>query len=408
MSLSLFLTKKYLRSRKDSRFLSFISYITISGIALGVAVVIMALTILDGFEKVVSEKIINFNSHIKVTGFGNRNLQPPDKIIPQIQKHFGKEITEINPFVSKLTIIKSKKFTEGITLLGEGLNDNNAELAGFIQEGSADLSQDSGLPKILLGKKLAEKMFTKLGDKVTIFALRNDQIPTIENPPAIQQFIVSGIFESGMSEYDDLNAFVNISVAQGMCGLGDFISGYNIRVKDISKVKPVADELQDFLGYPYYVRTIFQVHQNIFTWIELQKKPIPIILGLIIFVAVFNIVGTLLMIVLERTSSIGILRSFGTNRKTILKIFLYHALYLTFIGVMLGNLLAFVLSFLQKTFGIISLPAKVYFVSQVPISINLANYFLISGVTIIISLTASLLPAIIASRIKPISAIRFD
>jgi len=173
-------------------------------------------------------------------------------------------------------------------------------------------------------------------------------------------------------------------------------------------LEKLAEQLQGFLGYPYYVRTIFQIHQNIFTWLELQKKPIPIVLGLIIFVAVFNIVGTLLMIVLERTNAIGILRSLGANRKLIIKVFLYHAVFITGIGIIVGNLLAFVLSILQEKFDIISLPSKVYFVSKVPIAINDYNYLLVTAITIIVSLTASLLPAIIATRIKPISAIRFD
>ena len=408
MSLSFFLTNRYLKSKRDSRFISVISFITILGIALGIAVVIIALTVLDGFEKVVSEKIVSFNSHIKVTSFGNRNLDDPAFVIPQIEKQFDKQITSIQPFVSKLVIIKSKKFTDGITVTGIESGQNNSELKNFIQEGSLYLNTESEFPKMILGKKLAEKMFAKIGDKVTIFSLMKDQIPSIQNPPAIQQFIISGIYESGMSEYDDLNAFINISVAQKVFGLDKEISGYNIRVKDIGKLEKLAEQLQGFLGYPYYVRTIFQIHQNIFTWLELQKKPIPIVLGLIIFVAVFNIVGTLLMIVLERTNAIGILRSLGANRKLIIKVFLYHAVFITGIGIIVGNLLAFVLSILQEKFDIISLPSKVYFVSKVPIAINDYNYLLVTAITIIVSLTASLLPAIIATRIKPISAIRFD
>lgn len=407
MSLPLFLTRKYLRTRKDSRFLSVISLITIIGIAIGVAVVIIALTVLDGFENVVSEKITSFNSHVKVTGFGSRNLPSPSMVIPELQEQFQDNFTRIQPYVSKLTIIKSKKMTEGITLTGIEAG-NNSELSGFIQTGSFNLQNDSGLPKIILGKTLSEKLLIKVGDTVTIFSLKNDQSPSLENPPAIEQFYVSGIYESGMSEYDDLNAFVSFSTAQKMFGMGDLISGYNIKVKDLSRVKYLAEQLQDFLGYPYYVRTIFQVHQNIFTWIELQKEPIPIILGLIIFVAVFNIVGTLLMIVLERTNSVGILRSLGANRKLIMKTFLLHAMYLILIGVLIGNFLALVLTLLQQKFDIISLPDKIYFVTHVPISIELKNYLLVTTVTIAVSLVASMLPAVIASKIKPISAIRFE
>lgn len=408
MSLAGFLTKRYIKSKKDSRFISVISFITILGITLGVAVVIMALTILDGFQEVVSEKIVEFNSHLKVISFGNRNLPDPNEVIPEIQKQFGRDFISIQPFVSKLAIARSHHLTEGVTLTGINPATTRLQTDNIIKQGAFDLNDSDSTFKILLGEKLAEKMFVKIGDKITVFGLRNDKVPSTDNPPAIAQFTVAGIYESGLSEYDDLNAFVNISTAQNIFGMGSQISGYNIKVKDITKLKALSDELQDFLGYPYYVRTIFQVHQNIFTWLDLQKKPIPIILGLIIFVAVFNIVGTLLMLVLERTNAVGIIRSLGGSRKLIMKIFLLHAVYITAIGVAAGNFLAFVISFLQEKFDIISLPGKVYFVTKVPIAISSDNYILVSAVTIAVALTASLLPAFIASRIKPISAIRFD
>lgn len=407
MSLPFFFTKKYLRSKKDSRFLSVISSVTIVGISLGVAVVIIALTILDGFDKVVTEKIIKFNSHIKIVSFGNRNLPPYSETAPRILKEFYQDLVKTEPFTSKLAIIKSKKITEGITLLG--VQSENSELNNFLKSGNFNLSfSENKLQRIILGKTLAEKLFVHTDDVVTIFCLRKDQIPTFDNPPGIEQFIVSGIYESGMSEYDDLNAFINIKAAQNIFAMDDQISGYNIKLKNLANVNMVADRLQDFLGYPFYVRTIYQLHQNIFTWIELQKKPIPIILGLIIFVAVFNIVGTLLMIVLERTNAIGILRSLGANRKLIIKTFLIHSAFLTAIGVIFGILIAFILSILQQEFDIISLPGKVYFITKVPISIELNNYLLVTAVTVVISLAASLLPAWIASKIKPISAIRFE
>jgi lipoprotein-releasing system permease protein len=173
-------------------------------------------------------------------------------------------------------------------------------------------------------------------------------------------------------------------------------------------IDKIAQNIQDMFGYPYYVRTIFQIHQNIFTWLELQKKPIPIILGLIIFVAVFNVISTLLMIVLERTGAIGILRSLGANKKLIVKIFLFHGLYLSLIGIAIGTLVSLVFSLLQINYGIISLPGSVYFVTKVPIAINLENYLIVTLVTLVISFLASLLPSFAASRINPITAIKFD
>lgn len=402
-----FLLSRYIKSRKESKFISTISIITVSGITLGVAVVIIALTILDGFNKIVTEKIINLNSHIKITAFGNRDLPNPDLIIPKLKKEFGPEIINIESFVSKLSIIKNRNYTEGITITGLSEANLKSTLNKYLLEGTLNDTLNNR-PQIYIGKRLAEKLFVKNGDRVTVFSLHQNKIPSIDNPPSIEQFFVDGIYESGMSEYDDLNAYINIEEAKKIFGMEDEISGYNIKVADISKIDSIADKLQEFLGYPYYVRTIFRVHQNIFTWLELQKEPIPIILGLIIFVAVFNIVGTLLMIILERTSTIGILRSLGMKRKKISLLFVLHGFYLTILGTVFGNLLAYFLSIIQEKLNIISLPSTVYFVSSVPVSIELKNYILVTSITIIISLLASLIPSIVASKIKPISAIRFD
>jgi len=409
MPLIFYLTSRFIRSKKESKLASSISLITIMGIALGIAVVIIALTILDGFEKTVQEKIVNLNSHIKITAFGNRNLPNPEFVTPKLILKYGNYISNIEPFNSKLAIIKSQTRTEGINLIGLHDKTISKNLGKYFLQGEKDsINIDSENHRIVLGKKLAQKLMIDVGSTVTIFTLVRNQIPSLENPPSIQQFIVSSIFESGMSEYDDLNAYINFLVADSLFGMNKEISGYNIRLKNNSEIEEISDELQDYLGYPYYVRSIYKVHQNIFTWLELQKEPIPIILGLIIIVAVFNIIGTLLMVVLEKTSAVGILRSMGLNRRKVLSIFVLHGVYLSIIGMIIGNILAFILSIIQSEFGLISLPDAVYFVTKVPISIELKNYAMVSGITFIVSIFAAILPALVASKIKPISAIRFD
>lgn len=407
MRLILFLTKRFLKSKNDSRLISSVSKITIGGISIGIAVVIMALTILDGFENVVARKIAEFNSQIKITGFGNRDLPQPKYVSSKIKETFGNEITSVEPFASKLAIIKNKKFVDGINLTGITESFSNSSFKKFLIAGSQNVENTSG-DNILIGKVLAQRMRLKLNDKITVFCLRGNQPPTRENPPSIEQFIIKGIYETGISEYDDGNAFICLEKSQELFGMSGTVSGFNVDIKNANMINKISSDLQDYLGYPFYVRTIKQVHQNIFTWIELQKKPIPIVLGLIIIVAVFNIVGTMLMVVLERTNSIGILRSLGTNRKIILQSFLANSFYLIFWGLLFGNLIALILSVLQKEFNIISLPDKIYFVTSVPISIDIMNYLLVSGITIIVSLISSLLPAIAATKINPITALRFN
>jgi lipoprotein-releasing system permease protein len=405
MILPFFILNRYLKSKKDSRFISAVSLITIIGIIVGVVVVLVALSILDGYEKVVTQKIVDFNTHIKISAFSNRNIDSPEKDIELLNKVFSDTITRLNPYCAKLSIIKSKKNSEGITLQGITNDQFRNEILPFLVE-SENFTQPGNY--IFVGKKLAEKLILAKGERVTIFTLHGDQIPSPENPPSIDQFIIGGIFESGMAEYDDLNAYIDIKTAQNIFGMENEVSGYNIKLKSLANIDKIAQNIQDMFGYPYYVRTIFQIHQNIFTWLELQKKPIPIILGLIIFVAVFNVISTLLMIVLERTGAIGILRSLGANKKLIVKIFLFHGLYLSVIGIAIGSLVALLFSLLQINYGIISLPGSVYFVTKVPIAINLENYLIVTLVTLIISFLASLLPSFAASKINHLTAIKFD
>jgi lipoprotein-releasing system permease protein len=211
-----------------------------------------------------------------------------------------------------------------------------------------------------------------------------------------------------MAAYDDLIAYVNINAAQRLFNLNDKVRGYDIRVNDITKIDSLTNYLINHLNYPYAVRSIYQIHRNIFTWIALQKKPIPIVLGLIIIVAVFNIVGTLLMIVLEKTNAVGILKSLGANRKQIISIFIYQGCYLAIAGILIGNIIAFILTELQLRYKIISIPSSVYFMSSIPIFISAQNFLIVSTITFILCIIASLMPSYIASKIQPVSTLRFN
>ncbi len=402
-----YIAKKYIKSNKDSRFFSLFSVITIIGITIGVAVVILALSVLQGFETSISEKIVNLNAHLKVTGFSNRNLPGYKEIIPEMKKDFD-QIESVSPFTSKLAIIKYKRLSEGISLIGIDTLNDNSNLRRYIVEGKFSTAISGDLHGVIIGKRLAEKLFIKIGDDITIFSIKNDNIPSPENPPAISKFKVTGIYESGMSEYDDLFAYTDLNFTQSFFGMNNKISGYNIKLKDISQIESMEIKLQDYFRYPYYVRSIYRIHQNIFTWIDLQKEPIPIVLGLIILVAVFNIIGTILIIVLEKTGAIGILRSLGATRSTILKIFLTQGTIVSIVGIIFGNLLAFLLSILQIKFNIISLPGTVYFVTSVPLVIEPIHYIVVSSVTLVLSFFSSLIPSYIAANIKTVNAIKFQ
>jgi lipoprotein-releasing system permease protein len=211
-----------------------------------------------------------------------------------------------------------------------------------------------------------------------------------------------------MAEYDDIHAYCNFKIAENFFEINDEVTGYNINLADISKIDSIKQVLNAQLPYPFHVRTYKELNRQVFTWLELQKQPIPIILGLIIIVAIFNIVGALLMLVIQKTEAIGVLKSMGTSKLQIVQIFVLQGLYLAAIGIALGNIIAFTLSWLQNTYKIIPLPEQIYFLSSVPISINLDTYIIVSLLALLLCFLASLIPSYIASRIRPIAAIKFN
>jgi len=405
MSFPFYVSKRFIfkNPAKQDRFISFISTISIVGIALGVAALIIALSILNGFEKTITEKITDFESHIQITSY-QTILPGYHRILPELNEILQPDVESITPFASKIAVISTKRGKEGVSLKGIIPNQGSININKNIVEGKFSIGPNS----IIIGRKLANKLYASVGDKVTIFALSRDEIPSPEHLPNIKRFTISGIFESGMAEYDDLYAYISLDEAQELFEIGDNITGYDIKLKNISVINDLTNFLSDKLRYPHAVRSIYQIHRNIFTWIELQKKPIPIVLGLITVVAVFNIIGTLLMIVLEKTGAIGTMKSLGARKRQIITIFLYQGGFLAAAGIILGNFLAFILTWIQLKYDIISLPSSVYFVSKVPISLSPQIFLEVSIITLLLCFFASFIPSYIASKIQPISTLRFQ
>ncbi|CUT02100.1 ABC transporter permease [Candidatus Chrysopegis kryptomonas] len=404
MSFELYITKRYIKSTKITGFISFITLIATIGIMLGTSALIIALSISNGFEKELKEKVIGFTSHIQVSKFDVRYFDKDDwasfekiKTIPNVKF--------VSPFAGREAMIRSNYAIEGVYLKGILPEYDFSIIKKSIVEGKYDFDESDGTPKIIIGKKLANKIGVELGDKVVILAIDPDN-PYLTSPK-VEQFKVSGIYETGMAEYDDIFVYVRLNHAQYLLDLGNKVSGFDVMVKNVDYLDETALLIQDKLGYPYYARTMYQMYRNLFAWLELQKKPVPIVLGLIIIVAVFNIIGTLLMMVLEKTKEIGILKSMGANSKSIMKIFVFQGLFIGIAGTILGNILAYVLCSIQLKYKPLSLPEDIYLMSSVPILLQLENFILVSIVTLLLCFFATLIPSYIASRIEPVEAIRF-
>jgi lipoprotein-releasing system permease protein len=401
MNFPFFVSKRFIFSKKESSFITFISSISIFGIAIGVATLIIALSILAGFEKTITETIIDFDSHIQITSYTN-TLPGVEENLSTIKTLLPAD-AGISSYISNLAIISSRRVQEGINVKGILPESEALRIRDNVTDGEFDLTGNG----IIIGRKLANKLLVNVNDRVTVFALNENELPSAANPPNIMQFQITAIFESGMAEYDDLFCYVNLETAQQLFGMENEINGFDIKLNDISKIDSLSNLLSQNLRYPYVVRSIFQIHRNIFTWIELQKAPIPVILGLIIIVAVFNIIGTLLMIVLEKTNAIGTLKSIGARNKHIIQIFLLQGVFLAIIGIIIGNLIAYTLIQLQVQYQFISIPSSVYFMSTVPFDLTWKIFAGVSVLTFLLCLFVSVIPSYIASKINPVSSLRF-
>jgi lipoprotein-releasing system permease protein len=404
MSYTSLIARRYLQSKQNDGFVSFVTTIGILGVALGTATLIIALSVLGGFEREITDKVVGFTSHVQVQGYQNLPLRGYEENTRRIQDSIPM-VRSVSPYVSKEALIRSREGVDGILLKGmDPLNDNSATRR-YMVAGQYDISKKEGsLPKIVLGMRLASKLGVDVGDKVTVFGIGR---MVEQGQYKVMQFNVSGLYESGMTEYDDVYAFTSLVDAQRLFQMGDAVSGYDILVTQVDSAGAVAEQVQDLLGYPHYARTVFQTYRNIFSWIDLQKKPVPLILGLIIAVATVNVIGTLLMMVLSKTKDIGVLMTLGATRTGIMKIFLRQGLTIAFTGTAFGNLLALGLCVAQLRFHFFSLPSDIYFMSSVPILLRPEYFLFVSAITIALCFLSSVIPARLASRLHPVNALKF-
>ena len=405
MPISFFIAFRYLRSRRHRGFISFITFIAVVGVTLGVAALIITLSVLGGFEHTIKENVISFTAHLQLISFQNQLLPNPTRTMEVVLSEYP-EVKNIAPFLSREGMIRSINGTDGILIKGVDPRNDISAAKTRMAEGSYNLDQrERGLEGIILGRRLAQKLEVRIGDKVLLMSLGGSSVTLSQT--RVMQFEVRGLYETGMAEYDETYTYVNLKNAQRLFAVGPMVSGFDILVHDLDSLGSLAQRLPERLGYPYYARTTYEMNRNLFTWIELQKKPIPIIIGLIIIVATVNIIGTLLMMVMEKGKEIGILRALGTNRRKLTGIFLAQGMFIAVLGVILGNIIAFILCWLELHYRIISLPSGIYFMTHVPIDLNPVNFLLVSVLALLMCFLSSIIPSRIAARRDPIRMIKF-
>ncbi|MCC6866125.1 MAG: ABC transporter permease [Ignavibacteria bacterium] len=402
-----FLAKRFLRSKKESNFISFITTISVAGIAIGVAALIIAVSVLSGFEKEITEKTISLSSHIQLTSFKKEGIPDYNRVISQLKDPENNlYISKAHPFVQKEAVIKYKDHTEGVIIKGIRNEDSLFVSQRKIVKGSQFLGAvDSSISDIIIGNKLASKLNISVGSKIFIIATVG--IPSAVNSPTVKGFLVSGIYESGLKEYDDVLLYTNLKDAQKLFSMGPYVTGIEIFLTNTDKIRKVTNEIKARIDYPNNnARNVFQIYKGLFTWVELQKEPIPVVLGLIIIVAAINIVGFLLMLVLEKTETIGILKSLGAKNSDIIMIFFIQGMLISIAGIILGNIIGYGLCVLQLEYNLIKIP-EIYYMSTVPLQLDAETGIYITVIAILLSLFVTVIPSYMASRLNPITSLRF-
>lgn len=405
MNLSSFIAGRFLRSRRNRGFISFITFFAVVGITVGVAALIITLSILRGFENTIKENVVGFTSHLQIYGFQNQALLNPEASMDKVLQQFP-DVRSISPYVSREAMIRSENSIDGILL--KGIDPLQASSPGkrYLVEGAYELERTvDGEEQAVIGRRLAERLGVNIGDRVLVFALGGYSLTLSRT--RVMRFRIGGIYETGMEEYDASYVYVHLRSAQRLFQYGNAVSGFDVLVTDLDRVAELAHEIPEVLGYPHYGRTMFQLYRNLFSWIDLQKSQIPVLLGLIVAVAMVNVIGALLMMVMEKTKDIGVLRTLGATRRKVNAVFLLQGMFIGIVGTLLGNALAYGLCRLEQVHRLISLPAGVYYMTHVPIELHWSDFAIVSGLTLILCYLCSLLPSRFAAKSDPVSLLRF-
>ena len=401
-------------SRRRGRLFSFITWIALGGVTIGVGALVVVIGVMSGMQEDLLGKILESSPHVLVQQQGN-SLRMDDWETVADRVRQIEDVEAVAPWVLTTVTALRGRYSQSADMYGVALDLEGpavTEMDARIQEGAHDLGPtESGLPPVLMGSRLAARMQVFSGDTLTLIAFENLTVDVMGMPsPSMRQYEVTGTFTTGMYDYDVKNIYVPIEASQEQLGIlsRDQVSGLGVRVDNPDRALAVSDSIQSALGDGFYAISWSTTNRALFSALELEKLAMYLILTLIVVVAAFNIVSTLVMVVVDRTREIGILKSMGMTDRMILRIFMLQGLSIGIIGTALGTVLGLGISWVLDTFEIITIPAEVYFVEKLPVSIHAIDVGMIVSVSLLIAFLATIYPALKASQLQPVQAIRHE
>ena len=407
MSFETYIARRYFGSGRF--FVSVSTWITVVGVIVGVAAVCLTTSVHNGFESEIRSRLLGTSSHITIFPYHGGFIDDYEDIVHKVEG--VDHVVAASPFIFYKAAVSSASAGDGIIIRGidpeqERRTSNIEEdvKAGVYSFAPITLGEES-LPGMLIGEGLANSLGVYLGDPLVLYSLRGEDLRR-NTRPRIAKFLVTGIFETGMYEFDGSMAYISLKDAQDLFKTGDAVTAIHLKLDDIYLAPVVAPEIDSVLGLQYDVVTWATMHKNLFSWIEIEKIVLTASFSLIVLVAAFSIIATLIMLTMEKRPEIGILKTMGTTPLSIAKIFVYKGMAIASLGLLGGWGVALAAGFVQNRWKVISLPADIYFISHVPVEAHLVDYLAAGLVTFIICFLAALIPAVQAARLSVVEVLR--
>jgi lipoprotein-releasing system permease protein len=415
-----FIAFRYFRSKKKNRGISVNTLISVAGVALGVMALIIVLSVMEGFQKDLQAKILGVNAHISVQSYDGR-ITDHEAVIKAVSS--DEDVLSASPYIYGQVMLRSGDRAQGVVLKGivPDLEIMTTDVLKNIEDGSIEsLKGGDGIPEIILGKELLRTLGAFVGDEIEMISPVSEVGP-LGMIPKMKKVRIGGFFKAGMYEYDSGLAFINISDAQEFLDYGSSVTGIEVRVNDIYNAGKIAERIESALNtgdigsadeilpaMRYYAWDWIRMNRNLFSALKLEKIVMFIILTLVILVASFNIISNLIMIVMEKSREIAILKAVGATPRGIMSIFMIHGTIIGVIGTLIGIAGGYVVCHLLKTYRFISLPPDIYYLSYLPVRISLFDFIIVPAAAIMISFLATLYPSWQAAKLDPVEPLRYE
>ena len=408
MSFETFLGIRYLKAKRKQAFISIITIISVVGVMVGVMALIVVLSVMNGFRAELMSKILGVNAHLLVRNYGGE-FNNYGKILKDINSIEG--VLATTPSIYSQVMVNSSGNVSGAVL--RGLHTESAvkviDIEPMIKEGllSSLNNLHDGLPGIIIGSELAKQIGVLPGEIIKVIAPQGKLTP-LGRTPNSRNYRVTALFNSGMYEYDLTMAYVSLKNAQDFLGIDDRVTGIEVKVKEAYQSDSVVKSIKNILDYPYWIQDWKTRNRSLFSALKLEKITMFIILTMIVLVGALNIISALVMVVMEKTRDVAILRAMGATKGSVMKIFMIQGLFVGVAGTLAGLISGLTICQLLSKYKFIELPSDIYYISTLPVRVETLDVILVTFAALGISFLATIYPSWHASRLNPVEALRYE